>query len=177
MYLDTALKRGSDKSGSVAFEYHTTSPSNCDDLTEQESVQPGSFGNYVWAVGAGGPNSGKVAVDLDSGSVGEGYNAIGIYMVKKDYPDVKRIGKGPNVAGGPTHLRANVISDLARAKVPDLRYSVDLSPVVNIYYGKDFSIEMLLMLMHPNGSKVWIKQRVYECACLSDNNMKNTPLI
>ena len=175
MYMDTALKRGTDKSGSVSFEFNTTTPSNCDDVTETEQVVPGKFGNYFWAVGAGGPNSGRVAVAQDNGSIDEGYNAIGIYMARNDYGDVKRIGKGPLVAGGPTHLRANVINDLARGIVPDLRYDVALSPAANIYYGKDFSVGDVIKLNASKGalSVSNLSQRIYECVLsISDNNME-----
>jgi len=89
MYFDTAQKRGSDKSGSVSFEFHTNTPSNCDDVVETEQVYPDKFANYVWAVGAGGPNSGKVALASDSGAINEGYNAIGMYMKRIDYQDEK----------------------------------------------------------------------------------------
>src|SRR6187551_1128518 len=57
MYLDTALKRGTDRSGTISFDYRTATPSNCNDVTELEEVLPNKFGNYVWAVGQGGPNS------------------------------------------------------------------------------------------------------------------------
>ena len=172
MYLDTALKRGSDKSGSVSFEFHTSTPSNCDNVVEDEQVFPNKFGNYVWAVGMGGPNSGKLARAENASSTGEGYNAIGIYMVKNDYRDEKRLGiSGPP----PTHLRANAVNDLARAIVPDLNYSVEVSPAANIYYGKDFSIGDVVNLNASKGalSVSNVKQRVYECTlAISDANIE-----
>ena len=172
MYLDTALKRGSDRSASVSFEYHTSSPSNCDNVVEEEQVFPNKFGNYVWAVGQGGPNSGKLAIAEDTSSINEGYNAIGIYMVRNDYRDEKRLGV---VGPPPTHLRANAINDLARSIVPDLNYEVEVSPAATIYYGKDFSIGDVINL---NASKGALsvsnkKQRVYECTLrISDNNIE-----
>jgi hypothetical protein len=176
MYLDTALKRGTDKSGSVSFEYHTTTPSNCDDFNELEEVIPGKFGNYVWAVGAGGPNSGKVAVAQDAGFLDEGYNRIGIYMVRNDYPDVKRLGVlGANPPITATHLRANSLNDLDRAIVPDHRYEIVLSEAANIYYGKDFSIGDVVEVNASKGaiSASGLKQRVYECnLSMSDNNVE-----
>lgn len=176
MYLDTALKRGADKSGSVIFSYNTTAPSTCDDISEEEFVQPGKFGNYVWAVGAGGPNSGKVAVAEDAGAIGVGYNNIGIYMVKNDYSDVKRLGKlGANPPATATHLRANALNDLARAKVPDTRYAVTMSPAANIFYGKDFLIGDVVTVNAQKGALnvSGLKQRVYECSLgISDNNME-----
>lgn len=176
MYLDTALKRGEDRSGSVSFEYHTTEPSNCDDCIEEEFVQPGKFGNYTWAVGAGGPNSGKVAVAEDNGVLNEGYNNIGIYMVRKDYPDVKRLGiLGASPPATSTHLRANSLNDLARAIVPDLNYSIVVSPAAELYYQEHYSLGDVVNLNASKGalSVSNLKQRVYEIALsMSDNNIE-----
>lgn len=181
MYLDTALKRGTDRSGSLTFDYRVGTPSVLADIVETEEVAPGTgdgtrgFGNYVWAVGAGGPNSGKIAVAQDAGFTGEGYNAIGIYMVRNNYPDVKRIGLGPSAPGGPTDLRANAINDLARAIVPDLRYDAPLSPAANIYYDKDYKVGDVINLQAIKGALVVnnVKQRIYEVGLsMSDNNFE-----
>lgn len=176
MYLDTALKRGADKSGSVDFSYNTTTPSNCDDIVEEEFVQPGKFGNYVWAVGAGGPNSGKVAVAEDNSAIEVGYNNIGIYMKREDYSDVKRLGVlGANPPQTATHLRANALNDLARARIPDLNYAATLSTAASIYYGKDFVIGDVVSLNAQKGALniSGLKQRIYECVLsMSDNNME-----
>lgn len=182
MYMDTALKRGADISGSVAFTYRTASPSNCNNVTEEESVNPGTFANYVWAVGAGGPNSGKIAVAQDSGATGLGYGAIGIYMRRDDYADVKRIGTlGANPPQTATHLRANALNTLPRALVPDTAYAVELSPAANIYYGKDFNLGDVITLNATKGALniSGLKQRIHECTLtISDNNMETAhPLI
>ncbi len=172
MYLDTALKRGSVRG--TTFTYRVGSPSNCDDVTETESVLPGKFGNYVWAVGQGGANSGKVALAQDDSSIGDGMNAIGIYMVRNDYSDQKLIG----VAGPPpTHLRANAVNDLARAIVPDLRYDVVVSPAANIYYGKDYSLGDVITLNASKGALnvSGLQQRIYEnVLTISDNNVETS---
>ena len=175
MYLDTALKRGSDLSGSVSFDYRTATPSNCDDVSELVEVLPNKFANYVWAVGHGGPNSGKVAVEQDNGALNEGYNAIGIYMLRTDYRDEQRLGLGASAPGGPTHLRANAINDLARSIVPDLRYEVQLSPAANIYYNKDYSLGDVIELNATKGALnvSGLKQRIYEVVLsMSDNNIE-----
>ncbi len=182
MYMDTALKRGSDKSGSVAFTYRTTSPSNCDNVTEEETINPGTFGNYVWAVGAGGPNSGKIAVAQNTGITGLGYGAIGIYMRRDDFQDEKRIGVlGANPPNTATHLRANAINILARSIVPDTAYSVEMSPAANIYYDKDFTLGDVITLNASKGALniSGLKQRVHECTLtISDNNIEQAfPLI
>lgn len=178
MYLDTALKRGTDKSGSIAFTYRTASPSNCVDVTEYESVEPGTFANYVWAVGQGGPNSGLVAVAEDNGSINEGYNAIGIYQKRTDYGDINRLGiLGTNPPATATKLRARALSDLDRAIVPNTRYEVALSPVANIYYGKDFTVGDVIMLNATKGALNIsnLKQRIFECSIsISDNNIETS---
>jgi hypothetical protein len=182
MYMDTALKRGTDRSGSVAFTYRTASPSNCDNVTEEESVNPGTFGNYVWAVGAGGPNSGKIAVAQDAGATGLGYGAIGIYMRRDNFQDEKRLGVlGPNPPATATHLKANALNILARALVPDTTYAVELSPAANIYYDKDFKLGDVITLNATKGALniSGLKQRVHECTlAISDNNMEQAfPII
>ena len=93
-------------------------------------------------------------------------------MVRNNYPDVKRLG----VAGPPpTHLRANAVNDLARAIVPDLNYSVTLSPAANIYYQKDFSLGDVIALNAQKGALnvSGLKQRIYETTLsISDNNIE-----
>jgi hypothetical protein len=165
MYLDTALKRGGNSG--TTFSFHSGSPSNCDDMTELESVNPDKFANYVWAVGQGGANSGKVAASQDTGLM----NSLGVYMKRTDYEDVKRIG----VAGPPpTFLRARAVNDLARAIVPDTAYTATLSPAGNIYYGRDFDIGDLVHLSASKGAmQINTSQRLYECVLTnSDNNME-----
>ncbi len=179
MYLDTALKRGIDKSSSVTFSYRTATPSVLDDITESESAEPNTFANYVWAVGAGGPNSGRVAVAEDNSAIGLGYNSIGIYQKRTNYGDIKRLGKGPNVPGGPTDLRARALNDLERAIVPNTLYEVTLSPAANIYYGKDFSVGDVINLNASKGALQVsnVKQRIYEpTLSISDNNIESCSL-
>jgi len=174
MYLDTALKRGLDKSSTVSFNYRFE-PSNLDDITETVEVVPGKFGNYVWAVGAGGPNSGRVAVAGDASPIGDGYDSIGVYMANNSYPDYKRIGLGPEAEGGPTHLRAVAWNDLARSINPDTRYDAVLSPAATIYYGKDFEVGDVIKLNMLKGALNTsnVKQRIYECGLsISDNNIE-----
>lgn len=182
MFLDTALKRGTDRSGSVAFNYHTGSNDNCDNLVEEEFITPGKFANYVWAVGAGGPNSGKVAIEADPGSSGLGYNAISVYMAQKDYPDIKRMGiRGANPPKTATQLRAHALNDFARAMLPDLNYEVTLSPAAPFYYGAHFSLGDVVSVNASKGALQLsgLKQRIYEVnLSISDNNMETIqPLI
>ena len=182
MYLDTALKRGTDKSGSVTFSYRTATPSNCTNMTEEELVEPGELANYVWAVGAGGPNSGKVAVSQDNGAIGEGYNAIGIYMRRVNKPDIKRIGiLGANPPKTATHLKAIALAELARSIIPKTTHAVSLSPTANIYYAKNFSIGDVVNLDGEKGALIVgnEKKRIYRCTLsISDNNMETAaPLV
>jgi len=67
------------------------------------------------------------------------------------------------------------MKNLARAIVPDLNYSVDVSPAANLYYGRDFSIGDVVNLNANKGALQVsnVKQRVYECTLsISDNNME-----
>src|SRR6266496_2247882 len=88
MIFNTFEKRGADKSATIAFSYHTTD-ANCDDLSEEVLANPGEFANYVWGVGQGGPNSGKVTVSSDSASGNFDYNTVGVYMKIVDRSEVK----------------------------------------------------------------------------------------
>lgn len=174
MFLDTARKRGNVTG--TTFTFNTSSPSNLDDCVEEEFVQPGKFGNYVWAVGAGGPNSGKIAVAQSTGGA-EGYNSIGIFMVRNDYSDVKRIGiSGSNPPQTATHLRANALNDLDRAIVPDTNYSATISPAGNLFYIRDFSVGDVVGLSANKGAlNISTQQRVYEASVsISDNNVETT---
>jgi len=178
MYLDTALKRGAERS--TTFTYRTATPSNCINVVEEEFVSPGEFANYVWAVGAGGPNSGKVAVSQDNSALDEGYNAIGIYMRRVDKPDIKKVGILNGPQGKPTDLRAISQAELERSIVPKLNYSVSLSPAANIYYGKDFSMgDVVNLTATKNALNVNEQQRIYQCVLsISDNNMETAaPLL
>lgn len=55
MYFKTQVHRGSDKSASVSFDYHT-GEYNLADINVDETLTPGKYGNFVWIVGDGGPN-------------------------------------------------------------------------------------------------------------------------
>lgn len=164
MYFDTDEKRGIDRSASLNFRFHTGSNDNLIDLTEEVQIIPNEFGNYLWAVGQGGPNSGKIAMQRHDGTAfaSDAIGEIGVIMVRKDYPDIKRVG----VAGPPpTHLRALADADFKVAKVPQTTYAVTMSPAVAFYYGVNFGIGDVIRLDANKGALVVsnVKQRIYEC--------------
>lgn len=183
MFFDTAQKRGVDRSGSVNFRFHTGTNDNLDDLTEEVQAVPGEFGNYLWSVGHGGPNSGKIAMERHDG-VGfgsDGISEIGARMVRKDYPDEKRLGLPKTHPNGPTHLRAHAVQDLAISKVPQTRYTIAVGKGANYWYGSHFAIGDVVRLDANKHALVVsnVKQRIYECGLnISENNMEeSTPLI
>lgn len=186
MFMDTALKRGYVRP--TTFTYRTATPSNCTDMIEEELVIPsagqngdGGFANYVWAVGAGGPNSGKIAVTQNASGSGEGYGAIGIYMKRIDMPNIKRIGVlSDPITNKPTHLRAIADAELKKSIVPQKTYAVTLSPVANIFYSKDFTVGDIVTLNGSRGAmSVNASQRIYQCSLsISDNNFETaSPLL
>jgi len=174
-FFNTEEKRGSDKSAIIKFNYRTGSGDNCENLTEEIQAVPGEFANYVWAVGQGGPNSGKVALDENnSGVTGSyGYNEIGIYMRRVDNEEIKRISA----------LQPIATAELAQSQIPKRAYSVTVSPAADIFYGSnmDYQVGDVVEL---NADKYSLqvnaaKKRIYECQLsMTDNNVETSaPLV
>ena len=171
MYFDTEEKRGGSATG---FRYHTGSGDNLSNLTETTQAVPGEFGNYLWAVGAGGPNSGKIAMEENVDDDDDGYSSISIYQVKRDYPDIKKIGlAGPP----PTHLKAVAGYDFAQARFPQVEYSCEISPAGGIYYGSHFNVGDTVSIVGSKGAlNVNVSgQRIYDATIsISDNNVETS---
>lgn len=180
MYFDTAQKRGTDRSGSLNYRYGTGTGDNLDDIEEEVQAVPGEFGNFLWAVGQGGPNSGKVAMERHDGTGfgTDGIGEIGARMVRNDYPDEKIIGASTPTK---THLRAHAESDLKIAKVPQTRYNISIGKGAAYWYGSHFFVGDVMRLDANKGALQVsnVKQRIYECGLsISENNMEQAaPLI
>ena len=170
MHFNTDEKRG--YSTGVQFRYHTGSGDNLDDLVEEESVVPGEFGNYLWAVGAGGPNSGKIAMKENIDDDADGYHNIGIYMRRVDFPEIKRIGLlGPP----PTHLKAVAAAEFAQSRLPKPLYECTLSPVGGTYMGSAFHVGDVVSLSASKGALQvsGVTQRIYDITITnSENNIE-----
>lgn len=175
MYLDTDEKRGTDNTA-FSLNYHTGSNDNLDNLTEEETPIPGEFANYVWAVGHGGPNSGKIAAAENDNDDDDGYDTIGIYMRRADYDDETLIG----VSGPPaTHLLLNAQSELAQSRVPKSTYTATISPASDAHYESDFTLGDLITLNADKHALVvsGVAQRVYEVTLTnSDANIETVSL-
>ncbi len=147
-----------------------------DNLVEEETPVPGEFANYVWAVGHGGPNSGKIALDENPDEDDDGYETIGIYMKRADFEDEKLVGDpGPPA----THLMLNAESELAQSRVPKTAYTVSVSPAVGYYYYYSFAIGDVVMLNANKGALVVtnVPQRIYEVTLdNSDNNIETVTM-
>jgi len=173
MTFNTVEKRGRDLRSTTSFNYHTETESNCDDLSEEVNAVAGEFANFVWAVGQGGPNSGKVAMAEDNTAVDYGYNAVGVYMKKEDRSEIKRI----------TALQPIADSELAQSKIPKFAYTVTLSPAASLFYGDnmDFAIGDVVKLNANRGALLVENkdQRIYQCQLgISDNNVETaSPLL
>ena len=167
MYFNTAEKRGGT---ATQFRYHTGSADNLSNLEEETQVVPGEFANYLWAVGAGGPNSGKIAM-MENIDGDDGYSNIGIYMRRADFPDIKKIGlAGPP----PTHLKAVAGAEFAQSQHPKPQYTCEMSPAGGIYYGANFSVGDMVNVVGTKGAlNVNTTQRIYDATLtISDNNME-----
>lgn len=176
MLFSTDEKRGQDLSATLAFNYHTGADDTLDNLTEEETPIPNEFANFLWAVGSGGPNSGKVALEENISDDENGYANIGVYMRKADFNDVQILGElGPPK----TDLYALAEAEFNRSKTPKTTYSISLSPGSNIYYGNDYSIGDVGMLNAGKGALqvIDVKQRIYEATLsMSDNNIETSNL-
>lgn len=177
MRFFTDTKRGRDISASVDLRYNISPTDPLSNCVEEETPQPNEFANYLWAVGQGGPNSGKVVLDENINDDDDGYENIGIYMRRADFPDIKTIGSaGPP----PTGLHAIAQSEFAQARVPKTSYTVTISPSANLYYGQDFVLGDVVMLNAAKGalSVTNVKQRIYDATLsMSDNNIETAQVL
>jgi hypothetical protein len=170
MLFSTAEKRGSDLSSTIKFNYRTGTNDNCDNITEEYAANPGEMANFLWVIGQGGANSGKVAVALDTTGDWQLDN-IGLFMKTVDKSDVKRL----------TALQPIADAELAQSKIPKGAHTVVLNPYPGIYYEKDYEIGDVVML-NANKNALQVsnkKQRIYQCGlAISDNNVETaTPLV
>lgn len=170
MILNTDEKRGDDLSSTIVFKYHTGSNDNCENVTEDMAANPGEFANFLWIVGQGGPNSGKVAVAWDNASGDFDSNLIGLYMKTVDKQDVKRV----------TALNDIAEAELAQSRFPKASHEVTLSPYGGLIYNYHYSVGDVIQLLASKGAlQVNKKQRIYEVQlAMSDNNVETvSPLV
>lgn len=176
MFLDTNQARGTNKTGTVMFRYHTGTNDNLDNLTEDIEISPysnstdaGGFANYVWAVGQGGPNSGKISLALNVADDQYGYDFVKVYQKFGYYADIKlRDDTLDDTAAG----------DLARVRKPPVTYGITVSPAAPIstpQYGKDYLCGDAVSLWATKDALqvAGAQQRIFEVTLtMSDNNME-----
>lgn len=178
MLLNTMEKRGLDKSSALKLNYHTdpTGPliyrPNLDDLTEESSAQPDEFANYVWAVGKGGPNSGKVFMKENASFAenSDGYGEIGIYMSASDHEDIEKR----------TALTGIAQAELEIKKHPQDAYTVSVSPAGLLYYDYDYVLGDVCALNADRGALQISdkKQRIHQVTLsMSANNLESADLL
>lgn len=171
MEFDTDEKRGHDISNSFQFRYHTSTNANCEEMTIEQQIVPGDFGNYVWLVGQGGPNSGKVASRSNASALvnTDGYGEIGIYMARVDRDEVKRFDALNPLADAESLTR----------KHPVPIYTVSISPVAGIYYMVDFVLGDLVGLLADRGAmQIDVSQRVYQVTLnMSRSNVESCEVL
>jgi hypothetical protein len=170
MFLNTDEKRGSNLSGSIAFNYHTENNDNCENVNEELSANPGDFANFVWAIGHGGANSGKVAVAWDNASGDYDSNSIGLYMKTVDKSEVKRLKALHSIAS----------AELKQSRWPKMALSVQLSPYGGLIYNYSYGIGDVVKVNANKGAlQISKNQRVYQVGLsISDNNVEvATPLV
>jgi len=171
MDFNTDTKRGTDRSTSGVFWQYHTGLKNLANLEQDSQVAPNEFGNYLWVVGQGGPNSGLVAQqELTTGPYE--MSVIGNYMKYIDREDVKTLGTGDTDSGGVKPIAA---SEIIRSGFPRDRYTASVTPGTPPYYGIDYFLGDVIRLDASKGALVVAnaKQRIYEISLAnSDNNME-----
>jgi hypothetical protein len=173
LVFNTEEKRGGDNT--YTFRYRTGTNDNLDNLTEENQPVPGEFANYLWAVGAGGPNSGKIAMEENIDDDDDGYHNIGIYMRRADFQNIKKIGlAGPP----PTHLKALAKSEFAQARIPKTNYSLEIAPGGEAYYAHNYNVGDTVHVLGSKGSlSVDTTQRIYDATLqMSENNMESVAI-
>jgi hypothetical protein len=160
MYFKTVKERGTDRSGSLSFNYRIGN-SNLANISETQGIEPGRHGNYGWTIGDGGPNGPAVTVWADVQDRLE----YGLYMVRNDVGGAK-------------------LADVSKMKDPHLAlalaagnpvYSIGLAPMIPPYYGVDWFLGDQIMLNATRG--YWNvsnkKQRIYQVDLeMSNNNVE-----
>jgi hypothetical protein len=164
MILDTAEKRGDDISSTISFKYHTGTDDNCENISEEFSVNPGEFANFVWVIGQGGANSGKVAIAWDNSSGEFDSNLIGLYMKTVDKSEVKRLSALSKIAD----------SEIAQSRFPKGAINMTLSPYGGLIYNYHYSIgDVVQTVANKNALQLDALQRIYQVGLsISDNNVE-----
>jgi hypothetical protein len=168
MYFNTAIRRGTDRTSTTHFDYRTGTR-NLDDVEEQTQVVPGTYANFVWAVGDGGPNGGQVGQAENDGNM----NTNGIYMARFDVPGAKIRDLNGTDGIAADKLAVSLIAD---APV----YTVKLSPASATYYLIDYEVGDLIELNVDRGAfqVSGLNQRIYQVALsLSDNNVETAEIM
>jgi hypothetical protein len=179
MLFNVFAARGEDKSlGGVAWQYHTGNK-NLENVVEGKDIIPNEFGNYVWAVGKGGPNSGKVAVAQDVGGT-YGSDEVGVFMRYHDASSVETLGTDSVNSGGVKPISK---AELRKAKIPRKRYDVTVSPAGGenaIYYDVEYTLGDVIRLDADKGALNVVnkRQRIFEVdLSMSMNNMETATVV
>jgi len=132
-------------------------------ITEEINANPGEFANFLWVIGQGGANSGKVALEWDNSSGDFDSNSIGLYMKTVDKSEIKRVAT----------LSAIADAELKQSRFPKFAYNVTLAPY-GLIYQQDFAIgDVVTLVANKNALQVNAPQRVYQAALtMSDNNVE-----
>lgn len=170
MTLNTNQARGTNKTSTIYLRYRTGLNDNLDNVTETEQISPDEFACYLWAVGQGGPNSGKIALRQEV--VGPyGRDNVGQYMKRVDTA-IKLFDESlDDIAEGEFH----------QVKTPPKQYDVAMAPAVSSvgpFYAKDFSCGDAVRLVANRGAMSIVDLvRLYNASIsISNNNVETVSL-
>lgn len=190
MLFSTAGHRGNFDgiTGNTSFIYHYTEQqlidefgdpppiNNCDDMVEEiapvpsTSSQDGGFANYLWTIGQGGANSGKVAVAENTDPTDQwSVQNIGVFMATVQDDSWRTYAQA--AAAAPL--------ELAVKKIPQINYTVSLAPGGRTYYGIDYTLGDVIPLYANKGVLILTdtQQRIFQATLnMSDNNIERAVL-
>jgi hypothetical protein len=165
MYFKTAIIRGTNKTSTVSFDYHT-GQKNLSDCEEQSQVVPGEYGNFLWVSGDGGPNSNLLVQSSDTTDI----TNSGVYMVSENIPGSK-LADVQQYSDGKKKVLVQADSEI---------YSATISPASPLYYDLDYTLGDLVNFNADKGAlKATNKhQRIYQVTLhWSDNNVESTDVM
>lgn len=166
MYFMTAPHRGTNSVATVSFDYRTGN-FNLDDIAVDESMVPGQYGNYVWAVGDGGPN---VYVSDPPASDPTDMLDNGIYMKIVTLPGAYKQA-----------LDLVAPAELARGETSDEpTYQLTVHPGGPLYFNLDYFVGDLINLNAQKGyglNVTDVAQRIYQVDLAMSKDNVETPNI
>lgn len=168
LIFNTALKRGTNRANSMRFAYRYGSSPNLETLDEVGQITPGTYANFVWVVGNGGPNTYFAQANLTAPALTD-IDANGLYM--------KLVTVGGSFKASMDAQAPDELEKGLKADVPV--YTANISPAARIYYDIDYKLGDVCTFDMEQGywSRIGITQRIHQVILkYSDNNVESADI-